>query len=200
MSKSLSVIPRVVGRGNAVVLAAMCLGWFLPILHFWGAAWGPLRPFSYGSGDFAPPLPAFAFAVVACFLPCALPRAFYRRPDGPRTLRVYEALGIRAFRRIATNGDWINRAARRTDPGYRVLHDANAQQTFATAIESGERGHLVFLCIGLATAAYATYIEWHGWAGVLTLGNLVFNVYPVMLLRYNRARLQKAMTRWDRQR
>ncbi len=180
------------------MLAAMCLGWFSPVIQFWGAAWGPLRPFSYGSGDFAPSLPVFAFAFMACFLPCALPRTYYRRADGPRILRVYEALGIRAFRSFATNGDWINRAARRADPGYRVLRDAAAAQNFTTAIESGERSHLVLLCIGAATVAYAIHIGWYGWAGILTLGNLVFNLYPVFLLRYKRARLQRAMTRWTR--
>ena len=179
------------------MIAAMCLGWFVPILQFWGAAWGPLRPFSYSPGDFAPSWPAFALVFLGCFLPCALPRAYYR-PDAPPFLRFYEALGIRAFRAFATNGDWINRAARRADPSYRVLRDAPAARNFAAAMESGERGHLVLFCIGGASAAYATYIGWYGWAVVLALGNLVFNLYPVLLLRYNRARLLRAMLRWNR--
>jgi hypothetical protein len=192
------VTPPAVTRGNAIVIAAMCMGWLVPMLQFWGAAWGPLRPFAYGPGDFAPSGLAFALAFIACFLPCALPPAYYRRPDGPRALRVYEAAGIRAFRALATNGDYINRAARRADPGYRLLRDAKAAQTFLVATESGERGHLVLLCMGVATAAYATGIGWFGWAVALTAGNLVFNLYPILLLRYNRARLQQAMTRWSR--
>ncbi|HEX2342042.1 MAG TPA: hypothetical protein VHI98_16320, partial [Vicinamibacterales bacterium] len=95
------------------MIAAMCVGWFVPTLQFWGAAWGPLRLFAYGPGDFAPPWPAFALGFIACFLPCVLPVAYYRRPDGPWALHVYEAAGIRVFRALATNGDYINRAARR---------------------------------------------------------------------------------------
>ena len=44
--------------------------------------------------------------------------------------------------------------------------------------------------MGLFTAVYAARIGWYRWALFLTLGNAVFNLYPVMLQRYNRARIR----------
>lgn len=46
------------------------------------------------------------------------------------------------------------------------------------------------LRMGLFTADYAARIGWCRWAVFLTLGNAVFNLYPVLLQRYNRARVR----------
>ncbi len=189
--------PHVVALGNALVAAALIVNWLSPILLFWAAAWG-LRPFASGPGDNAPSWLAFGLAFTACFLPCMLPRAYYDRLGGPWVFRIYEAIGIRAFRALVTNGDYINRAARRADPGYRVVRDANAARAFAIGLENGERWHLVMLCMSVATAAYAAHIGWFGWAAAIMAINLVLHVYPIMLLRYSRARLRRISLRWHR--
>ena len=104
--------------------------------------------------------------------------------------RLYGPLGVRLFKRIAPNGDLVNRLARRRYPGYRVLGGRADLPGFLEGTRSGERGHLVFLLMGLFTAVYAARIGWHRWALFLTLGNTAFNLYPVMLQRYNRARIR----------
>ena len=118
-----------------------------------------------------------------------LPRSYYRPGAIASARRLYGSLGVRFFKRIAPNGDLVNRLVRRRDPGYRVLGGRTDLPGFLEGTRNAERGHLVFLLMGLFTAVYAARIGWYRWALFLTLGNAVFNLYPVMLQRYNRAGL-----------
>ena len=174
-----------------LVVAAMSALWISPMLRYWGAAFGPLRPFAYGDVDVSPSLAMFGAAAFACLLPWWLPRSYYDAGQTPAARRLYERLGVRLFRRVATNGDLINRAARRESARYRVIRDLGSAGTFVEGNKRGERGHLILLCAGLATAAHALSIGWFGWAIALTAGNTVFNLYPILLLRYNRARVRR---------
>jgi len=178
-------------RGNVLVIAAMSALWIVPMLRFWGAVFGPLRPFDYPQGDLAPSAGWFLAGAAACLLPCLLPRSYYRCWEGARRLPFYESIGVRAFRAFATNGDLVNRRARRFDPGYRVVRGRAAMRAWLDRTREGERGHLVLLLAGLFTAAYAARIGWYGWAAALTAGNLLFNLYPALLQRYTRCRIAR---------
>lgn len=181
---------RVAERGNLLVIGAFCALWMAPALRFWGAAFGPLRPFDYPRQDVAPSLAWFLLGLAACFLPLLLPRSFYRCWEGIRRLPLYERVGVRIFRAFATNGDFINRWARRIDPGYRVVRDRASARAWLERARESERSHLVALLMGALTAAYAARIGWWGWAAGLTAGNVIFNLYPILLQRYTRCRIQ----------
>ena len=105
--------------------------WLTPLVQFWGAALGPLRPHGYPTGDFAPSLRHFVAGLAACFLPLALPARYYASWEGRRGRRALEALGVRQFKRIATNGDVVNRFGRREDSGYRRVRDAASAGAWA---------------------------------------------------------------------
>jgi hypothetical protein len=182
-------------RANLAVIAAMSALWIGPTLRFWGAAFGPFRPFSYGEQDVSPSLAWVLLGATACFAPCLLPGSFYRCWEGVRRLPFYESLGVRAFRALATNGDLINRWARRKDPEYRLVRGRESMRAWLDRTREGERNHLVLLLMGMLTAAYAVWIGWYGWAAGLTAGNLVFNLYPVLLQRYNRCRITRIDSR-----
>jgi hypothetical protein len=186
-----------VDRGNLVVLAAMSLLWLTPMLRFWVAVWGPLRPFAYPQEDVAPGAAWFLAGLAVCFLPSLLPRSYDRCWEGRRGLRFYEAIGVRTFKRYATNGDLINGLARRSNPGYRVIEGREAACGFAEGTRFGERCHLVLFLMGLTSAAFAVRLGWYGWAVGLSAGNVVFNLYAALLQRYNRGRLASLMERWE---
>ncbi|MEX1020075.1 MAG: hypothetical protein WDZ49_10475 [Litorilinea sp.] len=193
----MSSVGRVLYWGNNIPIIVMSLLWLTPMLHFWGAVSGPLRPFSYPDTNVAPSLPNFLLWFLLSLLPYTLP-AWYFTPwlveqDG----RLYEFLGIRTFKRFVPNGDLVNRLIRRTDPAYRFLQNRGAAQAFLDKTRSSERGHLVLLFMGIFTAVYALRIDWHSWAIGLTIGNVVFNVYPIMLQRYNRLRITRIIQRGD---
>jgi hypothetical protein len=178
-------------RGNLAVIGAMSLLWITPTLQFWGAAFGPFRPFSYPAEDVAPSLAWLGVALAACFAPLLLPAGFYRCREGAR---VYAGAGVRAFRRFATNGDLVNRWARRLDPGYRVVRGRASARAWIEQARQAQRNHLVLLLMGLFTAGYAARIGWNGWALGLTAGNVVFNLYPILLQRYNRCWIEQILS------
>lgn len=45
------------------------------------------------------------------------------------------------------------------------------------------------------SAAFALRLGWSGWAVYLTAGNIVVNLYPILLQRYTRARLAAVLQR-----
>jgi Glycosyl-4,4'-diaponeurosporenoate acyltransferase len=175
---------------NALPIAAMSLLFLGPMLQFWLRVWGPLRPF--GVPEVPPPAPgAILLCLAICFAVYWLPDAYYRTRAVESTGRLYEALGVRLFRQVVPNGDLINRARRRRDPGFRVVPNATAAAAYVPKTEQGERGHFVLLLFGAFTTAYAVSIGWHAWAFVLTAGNILMNLYPMLLQRYTRARLAR---------
>jgi hypothetical protein len=108
-------------RGNIVGIAAMAILWITPTLRFWGAVFGPLRPYGYPAEDVAPSLVGFALGLAVCIMPYLLPSSYYRCWEGRRGPRVYGVMGVRAFKRFVPNGDLINRWARRLDPAHRMI-------------------------------------------------------------------------------
>ncbi len=58
-----------------------------------------------------------------------------------------------------------------------------------------ERYHVAAFVAMLALAVYALYGRQYGWALVIMLNNLLYNIYPVWLQQYNRLRLQAIMNR-----
>ncbi len=184
---------------NILPFASMAGGWLGPLLMFWLYVWGPLRPFAYPSGDLMPHA-SFALVVAACVsLWWILPRAYFQVHGFERTGRCYEWLGVMLFRWFAPDGDIANRWERRTDPHYRVIRGRRSAADFMVRTEKSERGHMVLLALGVASAAWAWSIGWHGWMVYLSVGNVVVNVYPILLQRYTRSRLRAVLQRGSRE-
>jgi hypothetical protein len=185
--------PAAVARANLALVMAFSWLFLTPLCLFWGAVWGPTRPSSYPADEVAPAPLAFCVGLALCFLPCALPTAYYRAVPGQGIERVLTALGVRTFKRFATNGDLVNRWARRRDPYYRVVRDVASATEWARQAREAERNHLVFLSMATLSIAYAAWIGWYGWALGLMGSNVVFNVYPILLQRYNQLRIARIL-------
>ena len=114
----------------------------------------------------------------------------WERLDGGRIYERY--FRIRAFKRWMSHGDMMNAWLRRQVPEYRVVRPTRAAAAdFARRTEVIERAHLVWFLGALAPMAYALVFGAYGFAALWTLANLVTNVWPILLQRYNRARAQR---------
>ena len=183
---------------NIVPFASMAGGWLAPLMMFWLYVWGPLRPFSYPSGDFLPGA-SFLVLIVACVaLWWALPNSYFRVYGFERSGRLYEWLGVLAFRKFAPDGDLANRWERRRDPGFRMIRCRTSAAAFLVRTRQSERGHIVLLALGVVSSAYAWRLGWHGWAVYLAAGNVLVNFYPVVLQRYTRGRIEGLLQRRSR--
>ena len=78
---------------------------------------------------------------------------------------------------------------------FRVIRGRRSAADFILRTEQSERGHLVLLALGIASVAWAWSIGWHGWAVYLSVGNVVVNVYPILLQTYTRGRLRAVLNR-----
>jgi hypothetical protein len=187
---------KLADRLNTVVILAFGI-WSGPCLIFWLQALGILPPF-YDAPSRGRALPWFAGCILIGGAMLLLPKAYYRTRRFERGGRVYEKLGVRAFRMVMTNGDWINRRVRQAYPGYCVSAPRDRLETSLRNTLSAEKSHLVLAILGAGAAFYAAAIAWNGWAVWLTVSNLAANVWPILLERYTRARLTSLTERQGR--
>jgi hypothetical protein len=169
---------------------ALFSAWLSGLLLFWLKALGPLRSFGTPPPEAAPAPWLIGSAAIGA-LALLLPRACYRPAPFERGGQLYEKLGIRRFRALMANGDLINRFVRRRHAGY-VVHPAACR--LERAVVEGfksERAHLALMAFGLGTAAFACVAGWTWWGAWLTVGNILVNLYPVLLQRYTRGRIDR---------
>lgn len=181
-------VERLRQRLNLLVLVVP--GQFLSIVAAYWLRFVPaFRPFAF---DVPAPPPGVLLACAAALLiPFVLPRGWFR-PRAFERGRLYPALGLRLFRAVATDGDWINRRLRRLDPGYRVVRDRRTRDEHLAGTILNERWHTAWLLVGSITAGSAAATRQYGWAVTVTIFNAAFNLYPVLHQRYKRARLRPA--------
>lgn len=131
-------------------------------------------------------------------MPLLLPPAYYQPRRFEQRGTFYHVFGVPTFRRLATNGDVINRVIRRHAPTYRVVRSAADLVAYRAGTCAGEKWHLVLLLIGTFTAVYAARIGWFTTALFLATTNIVFNLYPILLQRYTRGRITRIITQRQR--
>lgn len=180
-------------RWNFWILA-IPVQWIPLTAVFWLRFLPPFRPFEFHTPG--PDPVVFALCFASSLIPCALPRSYFR----PRGLerRAYERLGIRAFRYVAPDGDFVNARLRRLDPSYRAVATREALAAHVRGTYAAERAHLVMFLVGAWTTAFAAHAGLVWWAVVLGGLNIAFNAYPVMHQRYKRARARHAAHVYDR--
>lgn len=183
---------------NLIPFASMAGGWVGPLLMFWLYVWGPLRPFHYPGGELLPPWPLLIAGFAAGVAVWWLPASYYRIRAFEQSGRVYEMLGVRYFRWFVPDGDVANRWRRRRNPKFRIIRNRLYALAFRRRTELSEKSHLVMMVLGGLSAGFAWAIGWRGWALYLTAGNVVVNLYPVLLQRYTRARLSALVGRQSR--
>ena len=183
---------RVVAIISGAPIAAMSALFLAPLLVFWLRVFGPLRPFDVSPVP-SPPALAFSGAALVCLLAAYVPASYFRVRASAAGERWYRAVGVRQFRKVVPDGDWMNRVRRRQDRRFRLIRSRADAAAWAARTEASERGHLVLLLAGVFSAGYAVHVGWTAWAIILTAGNVITNLYPVLLQRYTRARLARVV-------
>ncbi len=84
---------------------------------------------------------------------------------------------------------------RRHIPDYRDIGGRAGLSSFELGTRRSEQGHLIMLLATLPAMVYAAYNGWNVIAWWFLIGNLIINVYPIMVQRFNRARAHKILGR-----
>jgi hypothetical protein len=109
--------------------------------------------------------------------------------DFERDGRFYERLGIRLFKRFATKGDYWNKLRRHFDPGFKNVRDSSSAIEWEARTRHNEFLHLCSLAVGLAIMGWLYSRNEYTWLVVVFFAVLIWDMYPIMLQRYNRARI-----------
>lgn len=111
--------------------------------------------------------------------------------------RIYERVfAIRRFKRWMSDGDRMNAWLRRRVPGYRVVAPTRAgAAAYAVRTRRIERAHLAWLLGALAPTGYAVLVGAHRAGALWMLANALTNAWPILLQRYNRARIERSSAR-----
>lgn len=125
----------------------------------------------------------------------SLPERYYQTTKIELRGRLYELMGIRFFKRVVPNGDYINRINRRFEPNYRIIGDKASIFEYEANTRLAERCHLISLILVIPSAIYALALGWNQFALWLLLPNIPLHLYPVLLQRYTRARIECVVNR-----
>lgn len=123
-------------------------------------------------------------------LPVFLPHAAIDKLQISGKAVTYKKLGVTLVQHLSQNGVFINYLIRKNYPGYKVVrHEKKSVEGLLKLTYILEKFHLVgFVFFGFISV-YAFGKSLLGWALVLTITNLLFNVYPILLQQYIRVKL-----------
>jgi hypothetical protein len=134
-------------------------------------------------------LGAAGLAVGLIAVVVSLPRGYFRLRSFEADGRLYARLGVRRFRAFVLDGDLMNRWVRRHAPGASPALSASTLRTWTVRSCVNERIHLAAFVSSIPVIVAAYFVHRTGLALYLSLLNVPFNVYPILLQRYTRGRL-----------
>lgn len=154
----------------------------------------------WSSGTFGFRTPSFAFlanwlvmsgvAITGQAIHLSFGRNYYQIRPFERNGRIYECLGVRFFKRVVRSGPLSI-----FSPTLRLAGQRVALKDLEFEMRKAETGHCLIFLVMLVFVGYAGFKGWFDSVGWLLLFNIVLNGYPVMLQRYNRAKLLSLIER-----
>lgn len=108
-----------------------------------------------------------------------LPRSFFDNIRLGKTTLIYHKIGIRYINRFTQNGDIVNRLIRRKVPNYKVIQtglksaDGLLKQAYMF-----EKFHFIMFVFFSLTAIYAIMKNYLLWSLIISMTNLLYNIYP----------------------
>lgn len=148
------------------------------------------------AGALGPRSAAFAFllvwsimcwvALVSMAFPLRLPASYYELRPGERDGRRYERLGVLVAKRLLRRGPLHLFSPKLHFPPVR---DAQGLAKLDAQMRRAETDHVYMFLAVVLVIGHALARGWWDAAAWTLLFNILINGYPVMLQRYNRARL-----------
>ena len=174
------------------VLKKVLLVLIVSVVHLYLLKW-VLNAFGFRSVTFALLANWLIVSWVALagqFVSFVLGSSYYRIRPFEQEGHLYEKVGTRLFQKLVGRGPWTI-----LNPTLRFSGKVAQLSDLEKEMHKAEAGHLLaFLTVSLATV-FAASRGWLDAVGWLLLFNIPFNLYPVMLQRRNRARIQRIQAR-----
>lgn len=146
----------------------------------------PLVVFCYGEMSIKLTL----IFLAASFITVFLPRSFFDAMQF-KNRQVYKKIGVDFINRFTQNGIIVNNLVRKRIPGYQVI-STKRSSIHKVVYQSYmfEKFHFTAFVFFLLTTIYALAKGFFAWSLVFFVSNIIYNVYPILLQQYVRARLK----------
>jgi hypothetical protein len=105
--------------------------------------------------------------------------------------RFYKSLGVKFIRKFVQHGEYINKLHRKIQPHYRVVKDKTGAAQYMKTIMMYERFHFMCFVFFLLTAIHALISMYYTLSIIILIANVMYNIYPILLQQYNRARIAR---------
>jgi glycosyl-4,4'-diaponeurosporenoate acyltransferase len=156
---------------------------------FWSLlAFAPVSIFCYRFMERAW-LWAFVGASVSAMM---VPASMLRYLELSSTVKTYRKLGVHWANRFVQHPTLINDLLRRRYPEYRRMRSRAGRAYLVQTTYVQERFHWAALLFFLLSSLYGIAHGYPGWALLITITNVVYNLYPIWLQQYIRVRLKRS--------
>jgi Glycosyl-4,4'-diaponeurosporenoate acyltransferase len=121
-----------------------------------------------------------------------VPTSWFRHLELSSKPTVYRRLGVAWVNRFVQDGTLINGWLRRKYPQYRRIRSRTFAIHMARTSHYQERFHWAMFLFFLLCSLFAGVHKHMGWALILILTNVIYNLYPIWLQQYIRIRLSRS--------
>jgi len=129
-----------------------------------------------------------------------LPKSFFNILQLSKSRSLYEKAGINFINKFTQNGDIINRLIRKKYPEYKIV--SRKEISIIRLLRQSdmfEKFHFMMFAFFAFTTFYALLGHFYLWALVITITNLIYNLYPIFLQQYIRLRLSSFIKKSEHQ-
>lgn len=117
-----------------------------------------------------------------------IPLRFLQLSNNPN---FYARTGVKFVRKFVQNGDYINRFIRKRNPTHGAIKNKENAVAYLKTTAVAEVYHLFCLVFFTLTISYTLMLGHYLIAAITALTNVLYNIYPILLQQYNRARIAK---------
>jgi len=130
------------------------------------------------------------FIVISLFS-AILPKSFFNSIQPGKTISFYKKAGVTYINLFTQNGDIINRLIRKKFPDYKVVSGGKKSiRKIVGQTYMFEKFHFVMFLFFFFVTIYAIKSNFLLWAAIISINNIIYNIYPCLLQQYIRLRLQ----------
>jgi hypothetical protein len=146
---------------------------FIPVMGFWLGEGITTWFYIFGG-----------ISIISLFLP----ELILQLSDNPK---FYEGIGVRFIRKFVQDGDLVKRFIKKGKPQSNIIKNKTNALSYGSTIVMYERYHFLCFVFFLLTTFYAVYTAKYPLSLIIIMANIIYNICPIMLQQYNRARLLK---------
>ena len=134
----------------------------------------------------------FIISLIISMAAIFLPKSFFNAMQVSKSSRFYRKAGIEFFNQFIQNGTLLNRFIKGKFPGYQRFNSKEeAFKKLFSQTYMYEKFHFILFIFFAETVVFAILYGFYGWIVFFIIGNIFYNIYPILLQQYIRLRLSR---------